>query len=333
MPLAKGFRSNAWFLPTVSYSGLGFTIAGAIRLLGMNWMSTALMGWTVALPVSFALFACSQGGAKVAESMGGKPADATLTEYAREAAKAVGVPPPEAVFEIPAREPNAFAASNLWAGSSTVAVTSGLRSALTANELKAVLAHEMGHLQYNDVVRNMHISVAAAGLGGVYQAGRILLDSSSRDRKKDKDDSGSGAGAGLALMAAGLATQATAHFVRLSASRSSEFKADAAAARAFGADTMISALKKIDSTAASQPADLRNNKAASAYAFAMISDGASTDMQKVTRSSKVQKSNLLTKVGNALRTHPPLPERVAALEDAAEKGHVPASMRKGGIFF
>merc|ERR1719421_2035461 len=184
--------------------------------------------------------------------MGGTPADASLTAMAREAAEAVGIPPPEAVFEIPAREPNAFAASNLWAGSSTVAVTSGLRSALTANELKAVLAHEMGHLQ-------------------------------------DKDVSGSGAGAGLALMAAGLATQATAHFVRLSASRSSEFKADVAAARAFGADTMISALKKIDSTAASQPADLRNNKAASAYAFAMISDGASTDMQKVTRSSKVQK--------------------------------------------
>merc|ERR1719473_2086072 len=157
----------------------------------------------------------------------------------------------------------------------------------------------------------------------------MLLDSSSSERKKtdkDKDKDGdSSAQAGLVLVAAGLATQATAHLLRLSASRSAELKADAAAANAFGAETMISALKKIDRAAARTPADLRTSEAASAYAFAMISDGASPD---VATAEKENSPNLLTKVGttlgNALRTHPPLAERVAALEDAVEQGLVPA---------
>merc|ERR1719498_487266 len=125
--------------------------------------------------------------------MGGVPADTVLMAMAREAAEAVGVQPPEAVFQIPASELNAFAASNLLARSTTVAVTSGLRSALTNDELKAVLAHEMGHLQSNDVVRNMHVAVATAGFGGVYNMGRWLLDSSQSEsgkRKKKDDDDG-----------------------------------------------------------------------------------------------------------------------------------------------
>lgn len=332
-PSAKGYGApSRWILPTVSYSGLAAVVAGSLRLLGLSWQSFALIGWTVAVPVSLVMYSCSQGGAKVAESMGGRPADAQLTAYAREAAIAVGVPPPENVFQIDAREPNAFAASNLIAGSTTVAVTSGLRSALTASELKAVLAHEMGHLRSNDVVRNMHVAVAAAGFGGVYEAGRWLLDSSSdrgERRKKESEGEGSSAGIGLILMGAGLATQLTAHILRLSASRTAEIAADAAAARAFGSESMISALKKINSLAARGPADLRESRAAQAFAFAMISDGASGDdavARGVQSGSGVQGVGLLEKVGNALRTHPPLHERVAALEAATEKGLVPARM-------
>jgi heat shock protein HtpX len=326
-PSANGFRvPTQWILPTISYSGLATVVAGALRFIGLSWQSYALMGWTVALPVGLVVYSCSQGGAKVAESMGGRPADAQLTAYAREAAVAVGIPPPENVFQIDAREPNAFAASNLVAGSTTVAVTSGLRSALTPNELRAVLAHEMGHLQSNDVVRNMHVAVATAGFGGVYEAGRLLLDSSTkrgeRSKKKESKDEGNSAGVGLMLMGAGLATQATAHMLRLSASRTAEIAADAAAARAFGADAMISALKKIDRLAARGPADLRESRAARAFAFAMISDGASGGTAM--RSAQTWGTGLMTKVGNALRTHPPLDERVAALEEAKEKGLVPA---------
>merc|ERR1719284_455419 len=91
------------------------------------------------------------GGAGIAKSMGGKPADSRLTNLAHEAAVAVGVPPPQHVYEIAKQEPNAFAASGMFSGDTTVAVTTGLRSVLSTNELKAVLAHEMAHLRHRDV--------------------------------------------------------------------------------------------------------------------------------------------------------------------------------------
>ena len=47
----------------------------------------------------------------------------------------------------------------------TVAVTDGLTSILTDDELRAVLAHEMGHVRHDDVQRNMHVAIAAIGLG------------------------------------------------------------------------------------------------------------------------------------------------------------------------
>ena len=102
--------------------------------------------------------------------------------------------------------------------------------------VQAVLAHEMGHLRHHDVARNMHVAVAAAGLGGIYQAGRLLFDTSlrpTRPRKKeskddkDKGEGVGGAGLGLVLMAGGLGAQAVAHLAQLAASRGSELQARA----------------------------------------------------------------------------------------------------------
>lgn len=318
---------------------------GAVNLIGASWSSAALLGWTIGLPVGVMLISCSRGGASIAKSMGGKPADPTLTRYAQEAAEAVGVSPPEAVYEVPANEPNAFAASNLFSSSTTVAVTSGLRSALTTDELKAVLAHEMGHLQYHDVVRNMHVATAVAGFSGIYQTGRMLMrvddrktSRSDKNNKKGKDDSGGTATAGLALMGAGMAAEGVAHLVRLAASRNAEIRADRAAAKAFGADTMISALRKIERSASRQPADLRASRSGRAFAFAMISDGASEPagrdvsgkkggLSPQTAKKKAQRSLWQTVTG-ALRTHPPMDERIAALEQATAAGVVPAANPK-----
>merc|ERR1719201_2337769 len=117
----------------------------------------------------------------------------------------------------------------MFGGGGTVAVTSGLRSILTNDELKAVLAHEMGHLKHRDVARNMHVAIASAGLGGIYEAGRLLLRASThkeRSRKKSKskddDDNGSSTGVAVALMAGGVALQGVAHVLRLAASRDAE---------------------------------------------------------------------------------------------------------------
>merc|ERR1712227_615428 len=282
------------------------------------WGPAALLAWSVGLPVAMLSGTlANQGGPGVAQSMGGHPADQRLTELAQKAAAAVGVPPPQHVFEIPRREPNAFAASGFGSSAATVAVTSGLRDLLTTRELSAVLAHEMGHLRHHDVGRNMHVAVAVAGLGGIYETGRILASSRSDQRDDDTDDSGQYLG--LGLMALGLGAQGVARVVQLCASRGAELRADLAAADAFGAESLITALRKIDDAASRRPSDLRSDPAGQQMAFAMISDGASpkSDM----------KPSFFDRIERSLRTHPPIEERIIALERAAASGIVPSRPR------
>jgi len=336
---------GAMALPTAGYASLGGVVYGASRVLAAPsalgiWGAAGLLAYTVGAPVLLTLGQVAYfGGPGVAKAMGGvESTDPKLQRLAREAAEAVGVKAPF-VYEVPSREPNAFATSGLTSKDTTVAVTTGIREVLTENELKAVLAHEMGHLKYSDVVRNMHIAAAGAGLGGLYETGRILLRSSDGGKSSSSkdDDKDSGASLGVSLMAAGIATEAAAHLLRLSASRGAEFRADRAAAEAFGSDTIISALKKIHRAAQVRPADLRNAKASgfapvsgSAFSHAMISDGAAANAQE-DETNGFWKA--LDKIGNALRTHPTLEKRVAALEMATEKGLVPKALPGGGPFY
>lgn len=316
-------------LPAASYASLAGATAGLLYALQpLAWQSIALVGWCVGMPVAMvAGQLVFMGGAGVAKAFGGQPStDKFLINLANQAADAVGVKHPT-VFEVPSREPNAFAASGFGNRDTTVAVTTGLREILSDEELGSVLAHEMGHLRHSDVARNMHVAAATAGLGGIYQVGRVLLESSRRESRKDDDDDdkegGGGAGLGLGLMAAGAATEATAHLVRLAASRSAEFKADRAAAEAYGAQTMITALRKIEEHAAKRPADLASASAGKAYAHLMISGGPAP---------KKKPGNFFTKALNALRTHPPVDSRVAALEAAAQAGLVPARRASSSWF-
>ena len=324
-------------LPVLSYAGLASVTAGALHLVQpvLAGQGVALVGGCVAVPAGFVLLQLLlMGGSGVAKHMGGVPADASLTALAHDAAAAVGVPPPRHVYEIARQEPNAFAASGLFGSSqTTVAVTSGLRGALTTRELQAVLAHEMGHLRHDDVARNMHVAVAAAGLGGIHKAGRILLDASLSDKKESKGDKdkneGGGAALGLALMAGGLGAQALAHLAQLAASRGSELQADRAAAEAYGADALISALRKIDAAAARAPADLRaSGAAAGLMAHAMISGGPS-DSSSASAAAATSGADggvgFFGRLGRMLSTHPPTSARVQALENAAAAGLVPAS--------
>lgn len=321
-------------LPALSYTGLAGITAGTLHILQpLAWQGAALVGWCVGAPFVIIITQLAlSGGSGIATAMGGKQTDdAKLQQIANDAAKAVGVPPPT-VFEINSREPNAFAASGLMAGDPTVAVTTGLREVLSETELAAVLAHEMGHLRHRDVLRNMHVAAAAAGMGGIYEVGRTLLNtdsdrsSSRRKKKKSKDGDGdSTATLGLALMAGGLATQGAAHGLRLMASRNAEIKADRAAAAAYGADTMINALRKISAAAASRPADLRQHKTAKNFAFAMISAGPEA---KASPRHELAAGRLFARLGEALSTHPTLEKRVHALEQAAAAGLVP--QRGGG---
>jgi len=276
---------------------------------------------SVVLPTIFTLgqFFVLGDGKFVGHLMGGKPADAKLVAMVNEVANRANYDPPAHIFEIPTEEMNAFAAGFRRKGTA-VAVTSGLRKALNERELKAVLAHEMGHLLAKDTVNNMHMAATIAGLGGVYSAGKVLWRSNEREKSREKrgEDGGTRnvAVLGLGLMGAGLASQGIAHLLRLGTSRRHEFSADAVARELYGADTMISALRKIDNSVARgikrDALGVRGN----AFAHMYISNPSSSaaTFSAVTKGRHGRTPSWAQKVLKLFSTHPSLEERVEALQ-------------------
>jgi len=316
--------SSRWWPPATStfatYAGVGLTTAGlasAATAVAGTAAGTAL-ACSVALPMAVALVEIVVlGGPRVARMMGGKPAGLQLTSQVHEVFRKASLPPPAHVFEINTMEPNAFAAG-LFQRDRTVAVTSGLRAALTDKELKAVIAHEMGHLRHLDVHRNMHLAAAAAGLGGIYHGGRALLrygTGSSSSKDKDKEETGvSAAALGIGMMAMGLVSQGAAQLIRLSVGRSAEFRADEAAAEMYGPATIASALRKIDEMAA-RPSLKRDKLGARGNAFAHMFIAPEPSAAASARAaSNAGSSSSGRKWRQWLSTHPSMDERIQALE-------------------
>lgn len=310
-------------LPAASYATLGGVGLASVHLVQpvLAWKGVLLLTGCIGLPMLRTLVpVIFMGGPGIIKRLGGTQAPSWITALAKDAADAVGVSPPAHVFLIPGtKEPNAFA-TGFTDNDMSVAVTQGLVDVLDKDEIRAVLAHEMGHLQHRDVQRNMHVAIAAVGLGGVYEAGRMLLDAGRRKKGSKKgSEKGDGAGLAMALMTAGLGTQAMAHLLRLFASRSAELRADEAAAKAFGAQTLINALQKIHREGA-RYSDLRSNALGRQFAFAMISDGSlasSAPAHSAPAAWMHRVRNGFDKVAGLLRTHPTLEERVSALNKAS----------------
>ena len=91
--------------------------------------------------------------------------------------------------------PNAFAYGSPLTGSK-VAVTTGLLETLEAEEVEAVIGHELGHLKHRDVQVMMFVSILPAVF---YAIGYSMLLSSMFSRR-DSRDSGGAAIIGLASL-------------------------------------------------------------------------------------------------------------------------------------
>lgn len=314
----KPGRAPAWshLQSGLTYLGVGGATAGLglLASVAAGPGAAAIVAGSVALPLVVSLVEFMVlGGPRIARIMGGEPADTYLATLVRGVAHDASLSSPAHIFEIPTKEMNAFAAG-MFLRDSTVAVTSGLRAALSEQELKAVIAHEMGHLRHSDVARNMHLAAAAAGLGGLYQGGRALLRSSSSKGSKKKDDSGSAVALGVGMMAAGLGAQTCAHLIRLGLGRGAEFAADRVAAELYGPDALVSALRKIETRGAAAKRDslgVRGN--AFAHLFIAPEPGAAPDTHK-TRVAERKPWWSWQRLGKLLSTHPSMEERVDALQ-------------------
>lgn len=171
------------------------------------------------------------------------PKEKLVFNTVAELARRDGVKMPE-VWVYWDETPNAFA-TGPGSNHSMVAVSSGLVNNLRDDEVQAVLAHEMGHVSNGDMVATTLLQ----GLMNTFVyflAGfiaRIAASAGSRDGEPNF----------LVYFVVNMVLQILfsilAMIVVMWHSRRREFRADAHAAKHFGADPMIRALQKIEAIA------------------------------------------------------------------------------------
>ncbi len=161
-----------------------------------------------------------------------------VEELAREAR----IPMPR-VYLIPHQTPNAFATGRN-PNHAVVAVTSGILQLLDYEELKGVLAHELGHVKNRDIL----ISSIAATIAGAI----MMLANSARWAAmfggfggRDERDRG-GSGNLIALLVVAVLAPLAAMLVQMAISRSREYAADHTGATLAGPSGLASALRKME---------------------------------------------------------------------------------------
>ena len=152
----------------------------------------------------------------------------------REIAQRLNITMPEVwVYNSP--DPNAFA-TGPSKNNSMVAVSTGLLENLKEDEVKAVLAHEMGHVYNGD----MFATTVLAGLMNTFV---YYIAMWVRRFFEERDQAALGFGLSLVLQ---IIVSILASVVISWFSRRREFGADAFAAKVYGKDSMIGALRAID---------------------------------------------------------------------------------------
>ena len=160
-----------------------------------------------------------------------------LFRLVRELTVGAGLPMPK-VCLIPSESPNAFATGRN-PEHAVVAVTAGLMRMLNRDELRGVIAHELGHVQNRDTLVS---AIAATMAGVVTMLGRLAYWGALFGGRRVDDDDGGPLGALVMIIVAPLA----AALIQMAISRSREFGADAFAARVTRDPfSLASALEKI----------------------------------------------------------------------------------------
>jgi heat shock protein HtpX len=215
-----------------------------------------------------------------------KPSNNTerwIMERVYQQAQDAGIGMPEVgIFDSP--QPNAFA-TGMKRDDALIAVSTGLLNSMTQQEVEAVLAHEVSHVANGDMI-------TMGLLQGVLNTFVILF---SRviglmiDKVVFKIERGIGPGYFIGSIVAELVLGMVAAIIASWFSRRREFRADFGGAQLAGRQNMIDALKRLQTV--NQPEDLPGELAAFG-----ISGGLGGGLKQL------------------LMSHPPLHQRIAALE-------------------
>ncbi len=213
------------------------------------------------------------------------PDDApALHRMVEELATRGGMPKPR-IFLIPQEAPNAFATGRS-PNNSVVAVTEGIMHLLSLEELKGVLAHEIGHIKNRDIL----IQSVAATLAGVIMFVSSMVKWAAIFGMGGSDDEG-----GNPFLAIVLAIVApiAAMLIQMAISRSREYLADRTGAQLSGNPRHLAgALEKLD--AYSRRVPMKQGNQATAHLFIVNPFSGQS-------------------LANLFSTHPPVQERIQRL--------------------
>jgi Zn-dependent protease with chaperone function/uncharacterized tellurite resistance protein B-like protein len=242
----------------------------------------------------------AQGGVAVSSMMGGRLVNPNTTDIderkllnvVEEMALASGVPVPQVYVMDNEQGINAFAAGHTTSDA-TVTVTRGCMKLLSRDELQGVIAHEFSHILNGDMRLNLRLLGIIFGILCLAIVGRILLQArggNSRDRNALPL-------LGLALLLIGYVGVFFGHLIQAAVSRQREFLADASAVQ-FTRNPLglTGALKKIG--------------------------GLGEEGSRVNAAHAQEVSHMFFGNGlgaplfGLLATHPPLEERIRAIDPA-----------------
>ena len=206
---------------------------------------------------------------------------------------AAGLPKPRC-YIIDDTAPNAFA-SGRNPKNSVIVVTKGLLQKLNRAELEGVIAHEMAHIKNYDVLV-MTLTVVMVGIVALLSDWilRSFIWGGGKRRRSSKDSGNAGAILVVVGLVLAILSPLIAQLIRFAVSRKREFLADANGAFLTRYPPgLASALRKLD--ADREPLEAANKATAHLYIVNPL-------------------KNIKGAVNKMYSTHPPIEERVAALE-------------------
>jgi heat shock protein HtpX len=290
-------RNN--FKTLVLMAVLGAVFVGVGQLLGGT--SGAMTALVFAGLLNFGVYFFSHKLALM--STGAKPVtEQELPEVysiVRTLAQRESMPMPK-VYLIPSQQPNAFATGRN-PKNAVVAVTSGIMEMMDRTELEGVLAHELSHVRNRDILIASVAATVAAALSFLVRLS--MWTSFGNDRRNNNPVSG------IIFLVSIILAPLAAMVIQMAISRSREYEADRSGAEMTGSPLALArALAKLEQGTARIPMQVNPSTAQLFIADPLKAFG---------RRGSGSGGGGITRM---FSTHPPIPERIARLEEMAQGG-------------
>ncbi len=271
--------------------GVVASLLGVNRFLTANGLNlSALLGFSLIMGFGGAFISLLMSKPMAKWSTGARvinqPAnqdEAWIVSTVQRLSERAGITMPEvAIYE---GEPNAFA-TGAFKNSALVAVSTGLLQGMTREEIEAVLGHEIAHVANGDMV-TLTLIQGVLNTFVVFLSRVVGYFVDSMLRSKDDESTGPGMGYYITSIVMDILLGFVASMVVAWFSRQREFRADEGAAQLMGnKQPMINALARLNS------------------------------MQAGELPTSVAAMGITGDLGKLFASHPPLEERIAALQAA-----------------